>query len=260
MPQGTPFMACTATVTKSVREEVITLLDMKGCEVVSTSPDRPNIYYGVKPRTDITSDMSSLLSSLKEHKNKTPRVLVYCPSLNICSDLYAFFHFELGSESYHPPGAEQTSDNRLFGMYHSNTPQYNKDVILKSMSEDGGVVRIVFATVALGMGVNLRGLNSIVHYGAPRSIDDYFQESGRGGRSGDNAQSIVYWTRADCPLRKEPKTVRDHEVNVVRRYLENVTLCRRQWLLDYFDPICAKPGLIPSRCCDVCAKKNECGT
>ena len=60
-------MACTATVTKSVRDEVVTLLDMKGCEVVSTSPDRPNIYYGVKPRTDITLDMSPLLNSLKEY-------------------------------------------------------------------------------------------------------------------------------------------------------------------------------------------------
>ena len=249
-------MACTATVTKSVRDEVITLLDMKGCEFVSTSPDRPNIYYGVKPRTEIILDMLPLLNSLKEHKNSAPRVIVYYPSLNICADLYATFHFELGQDSYHPPGAEQISDNRLFGMYHSNTPQYNKEVILKSMDQPDGVVRIVFATIALGMGVNLRGVNTIIHYGAPRSIDDYFQESGRGGRTGNYAESIVYWTPSDCPQRKDPKSVRDYEVNAVRRYLENVTMCRRQWLLDYFDPICAKPGLVPSKCCDICATKT----
>ena len=67
-----------------------------------------------------------------------------------------------------------------------------------------GIVRIVFPTVALGMGVNLKGVNFVVHYGAPRSIDDYFQESGRGGRSGDDAKSVIYWSLADCPLRKEP--------------------------------------------------------
>ena len=69
-------------------------------------------------------------------------------------------------------------------------------------------------------------------------------------------QSIVYWTPSDCPQRKDPKSVRDYEVNAVRRYLENVTMCRRQWLLDYFDPICAKPGLVPSKCCDICATKT----
>ena len=82
----------------------------------------------------------------------------------------------------------------------------------------------LFATVALGMGVNLKGVNTIIHYGAPRSIDDYFQENGRGGRTGHNAESIVYWIPSDCLQRKDPKSMRDHEVNAVRRYLENVTV------------------------------------
>ena len=71
------------TVTMSVCDEMITLLDMKGCEVVSTSHNRPNIYYGVKPRTEITLDMLPLLNYLKEHRNTAPRVIVYCLSLNI---------------------------------------------------------------------------------------------------------------------------------------------------------------------------------
>ena len=87
-------------------------------------------------------------------------------------------------------------------MYHSNTPQYNKDVILRSMEKPDGVVRIVFATVALGMGVNPQGLNKIIHYGAPQSIDDYFQESGRGGRTGCQVESVVYWRAIDCPTQK----------------------------------------------------------
>ena len=67
-------------------------------------------------------------------------------------DLFATFHFELGKDSYYPSGAEQTSDTRLFGMYHSNTPQYNKGVIFKNISRPDRIIRIVFATVALGMG------------------------------------------------------------------------------------------------------------
>ena len=89
-------------------------------------------------------------------------------------------------------------------MFHSSTPQHNKQVILKSLTHNDGIVCIVLATVALGIGVNIKDVNLIVHYGAPHSIDDYFQESGRGGRSGDYACSIVFWKPLDCPVKKEP--------------------------------------------------------
>ena len=76
-------------------------------------------------------------------------------------------------------------------MFHAQTPQHNKDVILSSMQKEDGIVRVVFATVALGMGVNFVGLNRVIHYGAPSSIEDYFQECGRAGRSGDPAKSTI---------------------------------------------------------------------
>ena len=59
---------------------------------------------------------------------------------------------------------------------------------------------MVFATMALGVGVNFVALNTIYHYGAPRTIDDFFQESGRAGRSGAQAKSVVYWKPSDAPL------------------------------------------------------------
>ena len=75
----------------------------------------------------------------------------------------------------------------------------------------------------------------------PRTcIDDYFQESGRGGRSGGDAHSIVYWKPIDCPIRKDLVTTRDKEVADVRRYLANTDICRRFWLLEYFDRECAR--------------------
>ena len=68
------------------------------------------------------------------------------------------------------------------------------------MQEEDGVVRVVFATMALGVGVNFVALNTIYHYGAPRTIDNFFQESGRAGRSGAQAKSVVYWKPSDAPL------------------------------------------------------------
>jgi ATP-dependent DNA helicase RecQ len=61
-------------------------------------------------------------------------------------------------------------------MFHANTPPYNKDVILKSLLVPDGVVRIVFATVALGMGIDLRDVNTVIHYGVPQSVEEYFQQ------------------------------------------------------------------------------------
>lgn len=160
---------------------------MVDCAFISTSPDRPNIFYEVRQRTDIDTDMKELLESLQEHKSLAPRVIVYCRTLDMCANLYAHFHFELGDDSYFPPGSSKVSDFRLFGMYHANTPEHNKEVIMNSLTKPDRVVRVVFATVALGMGVNMRDVNTIIHYGAPQSIEDYYQESGRGGRSGQAA-------------------------------------------------------------------------
>ena len=178
---------------------------------------------------------------------------MYCRTLIMCADLFSHFSFEMGSSQYYPPGAPEVSDNRLFGMFHASTPQHSKDVITQSLLDPCGVVRIVFATIAMGMGVDFRGVNTVIHYGSPSSIEDYFQASGRGGRSGDSAQSIIYWMPKDCPIRRNPSTEHHREVNAIRRYLDDTSVCRRKLLLEHFDPRSAKPGDDPTLCCDVCA-------
>ena len=192
------------------------------------------IYYEVLPRSDVDTDIKPIVDD-RRNKLQMTRVIIYCRSLNVCSDLYAYFLSCLGEDSYFPPDAPTISDNRLFGMYHANTPAHNKEVILNSMQKEDGVVRVVFATVALGMGVNLVGVNRVVHYGAPATIDDYFQDSGRAGRSGEAAKSTVYWKPSDAPLRRDTSDPRNVELAAVRHYLENNTNCHRQQLLNYFD-------------------------
>lgn len=140
-------------------------------------------------------------------------------------------------------------------MFHAQTLPHIKEHILNSMCSHDGVVRILFATIAIGMGVNFSDLNHIIHYGAPSSLDDYFQESGRSGRSGEQAKSIVYWQPHDCPMRENLSNPHDAEVAAVRRYVENCGECRRVQLIRYFDPELVKslPKLDSLLCCDVCA-------
>ena len=149
----------------------------------------------------------------------------------MCARLYAHFLHTLGTCSYFPPDSPEVSDNRIFGMYHSSTTVYNKHIIMESLSKPDGIVRAVFATMALGMGVSFSGLTRIVHYRAPRTVDDYFQESGRAGWTGEPSVSTVFWSPLDAPLRKDTANPHVAEAVAVRNYLENEQECRRYQLL-----------------------------
>ena len=85
-------------------------------------------------------------------------------------------------------------------MFHAKTPVHNKEVILKSMQDKNGVVRIIFCTVTLGMGVHFANLNCIIHYGVPRSIKGYCQEYGLAGHVGDPAKCVKHWASVKAPL------------------------------------------------------------
>ncbi len=254
MPPHTPFLAATATVTKRMRDYVVQNLGMAGCFMVSESPNKPNICYEVVRKTSIGEDFAFVEADLLNNNIKAQRIVVYCQSLNMCASLYEHFKYTLKDAGYYPPGAEQISDNRMFGMFHSCTDQHNKEVIMESLGQPDGVVRIVFATMAIGMGVDFKNLDFIIHYGAPRSLEDYFQESGRAGR--DNQQSLarVYWRPVEAPVRADQTIPRNFQWRTVRDYLENTELCRRFMLLKYFDPVVARN--IESRdkilCCDNC--------
>ena len=178
VPSGVPMVALTATVTKTVRDDVISKLEMCGCQLVSLSPNRDNIYYDVVRRSTIESDLEEIVESLRVQLSKADRVIVYCRSRNMCADLYEHFHNSLGDSSYYPSGAPHLSVNRLFGMFHAQIAEHIKEHILTSMSKPVGTVRVVFATVALGMGVNFAGLNLILHYGALLALMITFKRVG----------------------------------------------------------------------------------
>ena len=74
----------------------------------------------------------------------------------------------MGISQYYLPGAPELSVNRLFVMFHAKTPQQSKDNIVQSLQDPNGVVRVEFASIAIGMGIN-QGVNIILHYGAPSS-------------------------------------------------------------------------------------------
>ena len=99
---------------------------------------------------------------------------------------------------------------------------------------------VLFRNCCPWHGCELGWVNTIWHYGAPTCIEDYFQESGRGGRSGEQAKSVVFWRPSDVLLRKNQSVAANAELATVRRYVENTAECRRVQLLCYFDPMLIK--------------------
>ena len=132
--------------------------EMSEVVTVKLSPNCSNIMYVVRRRTDLETDFSESLSTLKEKQKDTLRVVVYCRTMMICADLFSRFSYEMGKSLYYPPSAPELSENHLFCMFHASTPQHSKDVIMRSFQNCHGTVRVVFACVAMRMGIYLNGV------------------------------------------------------------------------------------------------------
>ena len=135
--------------------------------------------YAEGRTTVLETDFSESLSTLKEKQKNTLSVV---RTLMICADLFSRFSYEMGKSQYYPPSAPELSENHLFGMFHASTPQQSKDVIMGSLQDCLGTVRVVFASVAMGMGIDLHVVDTIIHYSARSSTEDYFQASGKEGK------------------------------------------------------------------------------
>ena len=85
----------------------------------------------------------------------------------ICADLFTHFITEMGKSQYYPPSTPELSENRLFGIFHASTPQHSKDVIMGSLQDCHGTIGVVFASVAMGMGIDIHGVDPLLcskHY------------------------------------------------------------------------------------------------
>ena len=150
----------TATATKSDREDIKKSLEMNECCEIVGNPDRQNITYEKHFRVD--SDVDSLMSiltpmaqGLLQQTKCYPLTIIYLP-LKWCGYAYKIFESVLGQNQYYPEGSMPIPENRLFAQFHSPQTKEMKDQTLKQLCSSESTVRVVFATVALGMDVDIR--------------------------------------------------------------------------------------------------------
>uniref|UniRef100_A0A8C5REL9 DNA 3'-5' helicase n=1 Tax=Laticauda laticaudata TaxID=8630 RepID=A0A8C5REL9_LATLA len=248
-----PIVALTATASSSIRKDIIDCLNLRTPHITCTSFDRPNLYLEVRRKSgNIIQDLLQFLilkdKSTYEFEGPT---IVYCPSRKTTEQV----------------AAELRKLNLVCGIYHAGMGiKARRDVHHKFMRDE---IQCIVATIAFGMGINKADIRTVIHYGAPKEMESYYQEIGRAGRDGLPASCYALWTPADMSFNRHliseirDETFRLYKLKMMAKIEKYLSLnsCRRRIILSHFEDKQlrkASTGIMGTeKCCDNCRASFE---
>ena len=248
-----PVLACTATATHRVQRDVIDVLQIRGCAKFRTSVQRPNLRYEVVLKPSAKKESDDLLCSLVLGAMGPDAK----PKLN-CGSAIVYCFSQRETEQC----AEVLTDGGITSLpYHAGYTEESRRAVHTRWSR-GDRCRVMCATVAFGMGVNKPDVRLVVHHTVSKSVEAYYQESGRAGRDGARARCVVMWRPADVPRQSSMVAFDAGSENLGNLYRScrwlTSTGCRRASLAAHFGET-YDPRVDGACVCDVCEPPKGAG-
>lgn len=247
-----PVIALTATATLATREVIMNDLCMANCAQIIINPDKQNVKYSVENgRKDTCDNFVWLLELLKSSERQCPRIIVFFRQIKHIAELFEYLQINLGDKQY----AEFQNDgnngywNRIFAMFHLTTNEKIKRFICSSFQEPNGTVRVVLCSTSFSMGLDVKCVHTVVHFGPANDLDDYLQESGRAGRDPTASCNAIVLRYRHC--------LNSQNISQTMKEYMKALCCRRLLLLQPFSKD-AKSLQPKHECCDNCSLVCQC--